>query len=309
MKLSVEERDRIFQRLNEQQQQYLMEGMNRSRRTIFANELAKQKGSVVADGASYEDVEHLIDSWIYTGYIDAGAVSNDYRCECGRPLRYQHIVEHKQTGEVLKFGINHLQEHLKLDPQTVSAIKKGFDVIDYELDDILTKYAAEWSLDQLSSPPIEFDLPQDMQDHLSLDLPLLDRQIATLRMMIQKQERRNIQNFVYAPPAKDAYPTPKKTAEHLFDMPLATSDRSTSTHELSSYLKPIVLEYLQSGVQSVRVMCELLIKHKHISAKRFMTGKPDIYGYVCIYIEEELVQNGVCRFIEGNMQDRQYAMS
>lgn len=40
------------------------------------NHLAEQKGSVVPADASYEDIEFLVDSWVYIGYHDAGRVSS-----------------------------------------------------------------------------------------------------------------------------------------------------------------------------------------------------------------------------------------
>src|SRR5690606_38329897 len=119
MVLTVEEREELLAKLNEAQRTFLTETMVRGRRTVFANALARAKGHHIPDDAEPEQIEVLLDDWIYTGYIDAGHVSPELRCECGRPLRYQHQVKHKRTGEMKKFGIEHLKEHLGIDAQVV----------------------------------------------------------------------------------------------------------------------------------------------------------------------------------------------
>jgi hypothetical protein len=156
----------------EEQKHFLHHEMLRSRRTIFAQIMAKAKGADIPDGASYEDVERFLDGWIYTGYVDAGKVSSEYPCDCGRPLR-QHRVQHKETDQVLHFGIVHLGDHLKLDAKTVTLIKKG---LDQELDEILVKVRDRWTLP--IPIPEGFPVPNDIQAHLDARLPLLDRQFA-----------------------------------------------------------------------------------------------------------------------------------
>src|SRR5690606_6990747 len=126
--------------------------------------------------ASFEDIEYLLEEWIYVGFIDAGHVTHEYRCECGRPLRYQHIVEHKKTGQKRKFGIQHLEDHMQMDAKTVQEIVQGFEKIDFELDEIIVKLQNGWDLEseQLPKVPDHLALPHDIQEHFRLRLPLLD---------------------------------------------------------------------------------------------------------------------------------------
>lgn len=73
-KLSVEERDLFLSSLNEEQQLFLKEEMKRGRKTKFASILAKQKGMHVPEDLSVDQIEHLLDDWIYIDFVDAGHV-------------------------------------------------------------------------------------------------------------------------------------------------------------------------------------------------------------------------------------------
>jgi hypothetical protein len=270
MILSVQERDVLMIDLNQVQQDFLSRQLVRSRRTVFANAMAKQKGFHIPDNAAPEDIEMLLSEWVYTGYIDAGHVSPDLRCECGRPLRYQHHVEHKKTREIMKFGIDHLKEHLGIDASVVAAVKKGFDAIDYELDELLLKFKNNWLPDPnlLEHPK----LPEDVLSHLKYNLPLLERQLKRLRQLRAE--------LAPIPPVEQrSYIPPKTTREpiDLFTWQDVSPVKEIPGPDLSSSLKAPVEEYLLSGVRSVRVICELLIKEHGAADIRFLTGKQHIY--------------------------------
>ncbi|RUS45003.1 hypothetical protein [Cohnella sp. AR92] len=281
MILSVEERDELLSKMSENQREYLTSQLVRGRRTIFANAMATQKGFHIPSEADPEEIESLLSEWVYTGYIDAGKVSADLRCECGRPLRYQHHVEHKTTGEVKKFGIEHLKEHLSIDAITVAAIKKGFDAVDYELDELLLKYNNGWELDpQLIQGE---DLPKDVSEQLKRGLPLLESQIRRLR------QRRSAASAPPSPPQiVSAPPTAPEPAADIdlftWNKPLK-SDRPAPIFELPHYLQGPTKQLLESGVQSARIISELLISEHQAPDIRFLTGKPHIFLPVCHYIE------------------------
>ncbi|WP_127530470.1 DUF3895 domain-containing protein [Paenibacillus kobensis] len=289
MILEVEVRDELVSRLNESQRQYLTEVMVRGRRTAFANAMARQKGYHIPEDTDVTQIEQMLDDWIYTGYIDAGKVSPDLRCECGRPLRYQHQVEHKATGERKYFGIEHLKEHLSIDAAVVSAIKKGFDAVDYELDELLVKMNGSWSVDPellLLKP-----LPDDVLMHRTLDLPLLDKQVQRLRQMRAAAIAANRPQ----PAAQERKPAAKAeiVAEpfDLFDWQEETESKAEGegpeppTFELDYTYHGKVKAYLTGGIQSARVICELLIEEHGASNRRFLTGKPKLYMGVCMFIE------------------------
>nr|WP_202113150.1 DUF3895 domain-containing protein [Paenibacillus sp. MMS18-CY102] len=286
MILAVEERDRLVQLLNEQQKKYISESLIRGRRTVFANEMAKQKGFHIPEDTDAAQIELLLNDWIYTGYVDAGMVSPDLRCECGRPLRYQHRVEHKETGEVKHFGIEHLKEHLAIDSSVVSAIKKGFEAIDYELDELLIKLNGGWNQDP--ELVVTDRLPDDVAAHLRLGLPLLERQVNRLRQI------RTASQPSRPKPAIEQSPAAAKVT--IFDEPLdlfawqeqveqAEEQKESPAWELQYGLQAPTRRYLQSGMKSARVICELLITEHGASDLRFLTGKPRLYLSVCSFIE------------------------
>ncbi|PWV95205.1 uncharacterized protein DUF3895 [Paenibacillus cellulosilyticus] len=292
MILDIGVRDELLSRLNEEQQQYLTEVLSRGRRTVFANEMARQKGYSIPEGIDVEQIELLLDEWIYTGYIDAGQVSPDLRCECGRPLRYQHQVQHKTTGERKFFGIDHLKEHLTIDASVVSAIKKGFDAIDYELDELLVKLSNDWAADPELLQVAQ--LPDDVVDHMNLKLPLLDKQVKKLRAIraaeLTAAWRRNERQAGLPEPAFKPEKTTVVEKSESYDL-FAWQEEAEEPEaeppliELDYALQSRVRTYLRNGVGSARVICEMLIEEHQASDRRFLTGKPKLYPSVCVYIE------------------------
>lgn len=325
--LTVAERDSIFQRLSEEQRQFLHHDMLRSRRTIFAQMMVRAKGASIPEDASYEDVERFLDGWVYTGYRDAGEPSPDYPCECGRPLRYQHEVKHKTTGAIMHFGIVHLGEHLQLDAKTVSLIVKGFDVLDKELDEILVKCRGGWSLEAALSfsIPNDFSFPKDILAHLELQLPLLDKQIARLqKKIIQFIEERSIRHAL-SDRVNETFRVPSPAPEFVLEdeqIALLFPDERRSAPEsidhnsqmqykgsevlLQEDLKDRVKELLRTGTQSARVMAEILLTEGADDQRRYSSGKPHLYVPLCIFMDQVLVPAGFCQLIYRSTEDRHY---
>ncbi|WP_027084671.1 DUF3895 domain-containing protein [Cohnella panacarvi] len=302
MILDVGVRDEWLAALPEEQRHFLSERLTRSRRTAFANAMAADKGFYVPEHAEPEEIERLLSDWIYAGYTDAGCVSTELRCECGRALRYQHRVEHQTTKETKRFGIEHLKEHLGIGAVVVSAIKKGFDAIDYELDEMLLKIHNGWepNPDWAKLP----NLPDDIAAHLQQGLPLLERQIQRL-------------NALLAPKPRNAYPHPSATKSaariseqepidlFTWNEPVAVFDpMEDAGPELPHSLQSPVDAYIQADVRSARVICELLIKDHGASSARFLTNKPHIYYAVCRYIESRFPELSVQ---PDRSEDRMYA--
>ncbi|MFC5529006.1 DUF3895 domain-containing protein [Cohnella yongneupensis] len=301
--LSVQERDAIMESLSAEQRDFLTKQLNRSRRTSFANAMARDKGFHIPDNTNPEDIEFLLSDWIYTGYIDAGCVSPELRCECGRQLRYQHQVDNKATGETKKFGIEHLKEHLGIDAEVVAAVKKGFDAIDYELDELLLKVKNGWQND----PEIvgRGNLPEDVRMHVSHGLPLLNRQLAKLRHVAppRRAESIPIQRVVPVaePPAPvdlfswNAQEDTHENAQEDTALPVGM--------ELDDRWHAPVLEYVGRGIRSARVICDLLIQEKGAADVRFLTGKPRFYPQVCLFIESKYPD---CAVTTNGTEDRLY---
>ncbi|MEO3946816.1 DUF3895 domain-containing protein [Gorillibacterium sp. CAU 1737] len=293
-RLSVQERDERLAALTGDQQSYLQSMLTRGRRTRFANSLARAKGYQIPEDTDPEDLEQMLDEWVYAGFVDGGQVTPELRCECGRALRYRHEVRHKTSGITRYFGIDHLMEHTGIDAKVVADILKGFEAIDYELDEILLKLEKGWSFDPslLSSP-----MPPEIERQVQLELPLLDRQILFLRRQQVEQKKRDHKER----PVEERMTNGPLVMDDLFGatfpglpQPLASaasvsenepSDSTPVPFDLPVTLQEPVLNYLRSGTKSVRIICELLIHHHGAPGGRFSTGKPKLFPTVCLFLE------------------------
>lgn len=189
--LTIEQRDEIMGRLTEEQRRFIHHELVRGRRTLFARQLARQKCQFIPEEAEFEDIEAFIEEWDYIGFTDSGEVSPLTKCECGRSLRYQHQVMHIPTNTMRYFGIEHLQLHTGIDAKAISAIMKGFDVLDGEMNEILYKYREGWQLGQHVFLPLPdgLDIPADIQAHIDAGIPLLDRQLLRLRGRLRELDQ------------------------------------------------------------------------------------------------------------------------
>lgn len=290
--LTVQERDQRLAELNDEQRRFLVEKMNRSRRTAFANAMARDKGYHIPADAEFEDIEQLLEDWIYVGYIDAGKVTSDLKCECGRSLRYQHHVEHKKTGESRKFGIEHLKDHLQIDASLVSTIMKGLDAVDYELDEVLTKIQNNWQPEpDIKNHP---ELTNEMLEMLELQLPLLDRHIRRLRQTKTYRSaltpEKSMSSSFSLPTSKDMSSLGNQ-AEFDFGEKvdvIVNEETFNPFAELPLHYVDIVRNYIEEGIRSARTICELLIREHGAPKARYITGKPKIYIALCLLIEQHI---------------------
>ena len=131
-KLKQEERDDLYRLLSSEQKEFVKHHVKRGKKTKFANVMAEMKGAFLPEETEVEEIERFVDDWILDNYIDNGEVSPDTPCECGRPLRYQFIIKHIKTGEMLRLGKTHFREHTNFSPDIVRKIIQGFYEIDYE---------------------------------------------------------------------------------------------------------------------------------------------------------------------------------
>lgn len=308
----VSERESLLAQLTEQQRIFLQEQLRRGKKTVFANEMAKNKGIVLPENATSEEIELLLDEWILDDYIDNGFVNTNTPCECGRPLRYQYVVRHKTTNEIRRFGINHFEEHTGIPGSLVHLIQKGFYKIDYELDEILQKVSAGWNIaEEVPLIPEGLVLPSDIQNHIDFDLPLLDRQNKRLKILIdeylieQSLQKPQQENSSTADPFVDY--TDQFEFE-LFDIsakPKKTPTKTIDEKTLSNDLKETILDYLET-VSSTRIICELLIKNQQAPKERYLTGKPKIYPFVSMFLDQ-LVTKGIIILKEKqSYDDRHY---
>lgn len=203
-----------------------------------------------------------------------------------------------------------MKEHLGIDAAIVATIKKGFEAIDYELDEILLKIANDWqpAPDAYSVA----DLPEQLQRQLSLGLPLLDKQINMLR------RKPVVRNASPSPKTSEpsAAPEPAPAPAPIlveFDLwswtepePAAVvQEVSNAGNGLTAAERAAVKQYVETGVGSARVISELLIRDHGTPDRRYITGKPLIYPDVCQFIEQSYLDIAV--ELNGT-EDRKYTM-
>ncbi|MBH0167166.1 DUF3895 domain-containing protein [Fictibacillus sp. 7GRE50] len=311
--LNVKERDRILSSLDAVQANFLQLHLKRSKKTVFANHMARDKGLVFPEDVPSEEIEMLLDEWILEDYIDNGFVNPETPCECGRPLRYQYIVKHKGTGTVRRFGITHFEEHTGIPPNLIKVIVSGFNFIDYELDELLYKIDTGWQLqDELSYIPEEYSFPKDMQLHVDANVPLLNRQVKRLKLAylaaLEEEQllRRQMEVEVKSKQNNRVNEEQDPWQETFFEnQELPAIDIGHKNFVIAEY-RDVIMKYVDQGISSARVMCELLIKEHGASRERYSTSKPKIYPSVCMHLETLVKQGNIGLIRTKNTEDRYY---
>lgn len=77
-------------------------------------------------------------------------VHSQLKCACGRPLKYQFVIESKSKQQEIRLGIQHFKDHLGISQQVAEEIKKGVAYVDLALDELL------WLVDR------EITFPEDL---------------------------------------------------------------------------------------------------------------------------------------------------
>lgn len=304
--MEILEREEQLKKLSSTQRDFLINLMNRKKRIVFSKFVSTQKGNLSED-LSLDEAEKKIAEWELVEVIDSGFVNEKTRCECGRPLRYQYIVQHKTTKKVLKFGLNHFEEHMGLGAKVVAEIRKEFMKIDHEFDNLLEKLENQVNHQNLlSNWPKNCPIPEDIKELLDHNIPLLDQQI---------QKLQNIKNE-YFRKKQDVVEEAKKQASlfttyddfNLFNMDAVeeASNLELDITKDSSQLEEIIYQLVQKGIYGVMEICEILIDEFGVDTKWYKTGRPKIIVNV-ITILEKYVEHGEMFVTEdSNIQNRYY---
>ncbi len=314
--LAKNERDTILNTLNNNQKDYLHNLLKRGKKTTFSNILAKYKG----EGSNQQD--DLSSIWNLVDYIDAGEVSPDLKCECGRSLRYQYIVKNKVTNTILKFGIYHFEEHTKIPANVVKDILKGWNYIDYELDEILGKVQSQWSLmdENIFEFPQNLIIPKDIKEMLDLMLPLLDKQIIRLKKLIQEETYKEKQitttktnkvEVVYEEEELDLFSFGQDSFEKINRLE-EMSKRSIYAEPLWSTLysmeQNVIIQHIQNKetISVMDICIELIDKKRTNFGYSPLSGKPKLYIPLSSFLDY-LVTKGQLEFVMDNQRkDRIY---
>lgn len=304
---TVSERDERLKKLSPTQREFLLNHVKRGKRTVFSNLIAKQKGTVLADNLSLDEAERTLEEWELVEVIDSGFVNDKTRCECGRPLRYQYVVQHKTTKKVLKFGLSHFEEHMGLPAKVVDAIRKGFTEIDYELDELLDKIEENVNHQNLiSNWPENLPIPKDIKEHLDANVPLLDRQIQRLHEL--KNEYFRKQQHVIEETKKHASLSRIRDEDfNLFNMDVIeeTSEKLLEMDLKEEELEEIVAQLVHKGIYGVMEICDILIHEFGVKTEWYKTGRPKIMVKI-IQILEQFVDCGELIVTEDSTIDNRY---
>ncbi|MGD6870884.1 DUF3883 domain-containing protein [Sutcliffiella horikoshii] len=182
--LSSSERAEGIKKLKKEQKEALFTSISMTRKSEFASLLASHKGS---------------ERWDFHKYIDHGKRMQNVKCECGRTLRYEFVIAHRDTHITRSLGINHLQEELNIPEEIAKEIYKKIHNVNYDLDEILNKHYGGWKLNSFINSFIKskklVDVREDIKILLSVNLPLLDRQINWLHNQIGIIKEQTIDSF------------------------------------------------------------------------------------------------------------------
>lgn len=294
-RLTQNERNSIMLTLSEKQQHFLHDSLKRSRRTHFANVLAKGKAGAAG-------TTEIAEQWEFIVYLDAGEnwrLESDLYCECGIKLRYQYVVKNNITNEIKKFGSSHFEQHTGIPAELAREIKKGFDKIDYELDEILSKINVGWTLldEGIDLIPKEVDIAEDIQNHFDYQIPLLDRQVKRLQNNLsaffhQQAEAERIQKLEQ-----------QKQTIHLTEQEIVQSDwwqhvkddrRLSGAHQLGVI---VFMKELDEPRFVISKVCEFLINHYEASAERHGSGLYKIISDVGLFLQD-LENEGRLQFVK-----------
>lgn len=235
-KYSDQELNEAYSSLNDEQKNVLDEHIKMGMKSKWLNVLAKNKGAVLtAEELENPDkaMEKLLD-WVLLDYEDSLFINPNTKCECGRSLRYRYTVLHKSTNKIYKLGSVHFEQHTGLSPELVRLIKKGITEVNLERTEILSKVIEKWTMN--FQIPSSITVPRDMEKQLSVDLPLLDRQIKRLRHLINMHNK-----GIEKKPADNKNPKTQKNKQISIFSDIHKEDDSSSVSQ----------EYNQSDLDNI----------------------------------------------------------
>ncbi|WP_043931105.1 hypothetical protein [Bacillus sp. EB01] len=274
--LNKSDRDRLMGELNDEQREFLQDSLKRGKRTYYANFIARLKANKGNDLSEQAILDEMT-QWELVDYIDGGMVTDELKCECGKSLRYQYIVQNNKTRKILRFGITHFEQHTGFPPHIAKDVVKGLQEVDLEMDEVLSKWQNGWK------PSFDLAytelLPKEMQKQLSLALPLTNRQEEKARDIIrefkkkQAEEERGLER--------------KNLEQELSSLHVPEVDSP-----LDILIQKAVFYYFNLyGASNLEGLCEWLLKMELIGGERYVTGKLKAQVDVGIYVET-LVKRG-----------------
>jgi hypothetical protein len=185
----TEERVReIMSKLKDEQRNFIQSTSKQSKKSKWLEILARRKGIVFSENLSLSQIIDTIDDWILQDVLDGGYGLRPYKCECGKPLRFQFIVHHTKEGKTYGLGETCFEHYTNLEPEILKDIKNGFYHIDLERDELLVKFE-QGDLFNLN-PYLHLEVPEVIRKQVELELPLTDKQISIITKLLEEHKRK-----------------------------------------------------------------------------------------------------------------------
>ncbi len=166
--------------------------------------------------------------------------------------------------------------------------------------------------------PDDLVVPSDIQEHFDLGLPLLDRQIVRLKEEIRvhnssmKKNQFELDNVDLLEVEEEQFSLFDEEIDdnsqvQSYRVEPVSDDKNVLYRCLSFVEQEFILTFIEKfNSISTRQLCEFMIKEIASSDKRYATGKPHIYVYVCSYLDF-LVSKGKLNYVENmDYMDRVY---
>ncbi len=163
--------------LTKLQESFLDNYIKQSRYDQLTSERVKLKGKFLKDPDDLKDVDACIEEWSLVDVLDAGEGQRGYRCQCGKAIRHQYILEHKTKEITLKLGSTCYQKYVGIDVHQVERVIKSKEVIIAEREEIMDRFVTGFIDTQLFL--LDYDnLSELHREQLQLGLPLSSKQEA-----------------------------------------------------------------------------------------------------------------------------------
>jgi hypothetical protein len=180
--------DEILGLMSEAQREFMIEKMKQGKKSKWLEALARYKGVAISEEMSLEEISEQVNDWVLVDVLDGGRYCRPYQCECGKSLRHQYIVHHREKGVTYKLGQVCFEHYTKLPPEVLKNIRDGFYHIDLERDEILGKYYSGIR-DDLGAWR-DLDLPDEIWEQVGLGLPLSSKQIKWMESLRERKVKK-----------------------------------------------------------------------------------------------------------------------
>lgn len=303
--LTKEERDHLLSLVTEEQKSFLFNKLNRGRETIFGNFMLSQKVEAIksADEIELSENEHDVVDWKIVEFVDHGLGNRFGKCACGRTLRYEFTVQHTKTKKTITYGKDHLAVFLNLHVSDVDDVLNQLNAIDYELDEVLLKIKEDdYGYEMLDELPTKVDLPADIQEHVTFQIPLLNRQIRRLSKIIEAIEKEEWLNKLKKQSVEEYKAQTKvlQKVNQLIGQRLEREEKERKTNEdklvedlhkqlpFDASVGEIAFCFVKNGVSSAVQISHMMVKYFQVD-KRVSIGikkRPYIYTDVVLALME-----------------------